>query len=75
MTDVRTEAQLKTISVLRRLGWAFNIQTIQKGTVRLYNENRLLTGKVLKTLVAEVFNDGRVRMSDEIEYEAPQCRY
>lgn len=62
--DVRTESQLSACEKLKTMRWKWTDETIQKGTLRLWLVNDLLTGKQLKHLVAEVLPDGRVKMGE-----------
>lgn len=62
--DVRTEPQLSALEKLKTMRWKWTDEKIQKGVLRLYLTNDLLTGKRLVHLVAEVLPDGRVKMGE-----------
>lgn len=65
---IATPAQIEVAQKLGVIGWQWNRETVQKGTVRLHNdvESEFLPGrqKLASILIAEIEPDGSVKMGD-----------
>lgn len=71
LSDCVTPAQVEAARKLRIIGWKWNLETTQKGVVRLRNNVELdLPGRHKlgqSILIAEIHPDGAVKMGDSCD--------